>query len=155
MTLIRAYDAEAADDREAGLSLIEIMVVMVIIGLLATIIVINVLPTQNRAMLEKARADVGQLENAVEMHRLTLNRYPSTDEGLEALVTAPDDPRDAQRFPEGGFINRLPEDPWGNPYQYLYPGEYGRFDVWSWGADGRAGGEGEDADIGNWDTEDA
>ena len=155
MTLIRAYDAKAADDREAGLSLIEIMVVMVIIGLLATIIVINVLPTQNRAMLEKARADVGQLENAVEMHRLTLNRYPSTDAGLEALVTAPDDPRDAQRFPEGGFINRLPEDPWGNPYQYLYPGEYGRFDVWSWGADGRAGGEGEDADIGNWDPEDA
>jgi len=155
MPLIRPHDADAVKDREAGLSLIEIMVVMVIIGLLATIIVINVLPTQNRAMLEKARADVGQLENAVEMYRLTLNRYPTTEEGLDALVTAPDDPRDAQRFPEGGFINRLPEDPWGNAYQYLYPGEYGRFDVWSWGADGRSGGEGEDADIGNWDPEDA
>ena len=155
MRAIRARDAEALKDREAGLSLIEIMVVMVIIGLLATIIVINVLPTQNRAMLEKARADVGQLENAVEMYRLTLNRYPTTEEGLDALVTPPDDARDAQRFPEGGFINRLPEDPWGNDYQYLYPGEHGRFDVWSWGADGRAGGEGEDADIGNWDPEDA
>ena len=154
LRLIRPHDPAALKDREAGLSLIEIMVVMVIIGLLATIIVINVLPTQNRAMLEKARADVGQLENAVEMYRLTLNRYPTTEEGLEALVTAPDDARQAQRFPEGGFINRLPEDPWGNEYQYLYPGEYGRFDVWSWGADGRAGGEGEDADIGNWDPED-
>lgn len=154
MTLIARYDRRTAEHREAGLSLIEIMVVMVIIGLLATIIVINVLPTQNRAMQEKARADVGQLENAVEMYRLTLNAYPTTDDGLEALVTAPDDPRDAARFPEGGFINRLPEDPWGNEYQYLYPGEYGRFDVWSWGADGRSGGEGEDADIGNWDPED-
>ena len=154
LRLIRPHDPAALKDREAGLSLIEIMVVMVIIGLLATIIVINVLPTQNRAMLEKARADVGQLENAVEMYRLTLNRYPTTEEGLEALVTAPDDARQAQRFPEGGFINRLPEDPWGNEYQYLYPGEYGRFDVWSWGADGRAGGEGENADIGNWDPED-
>lgn len=155
MRAIRARDAEALKDREAGLSLIEIMVVMVIIGLLATIIVINVLPTQNRAMLEKARADVGQLENAVEMYRLTMNRYPATEEGLEALVTPPDDASEARRFPEGGFINRLPEDPWGNDYQYLYPGEHGRFDVWSWGADGRSGGEGEDADIGNWDPEDA
>ena len=155
MPAIRLYDDRALRRRDAGLSLIEIMVVMVIIGLLATIIVINVLPTQNRAMLEKARADVGQLENAVEMYRLTMNRYPTTDEGLDALVVAPDDAREARSFPEGGFINRLPEDPWGNDYQYLYPGEHGRFDVWSWGADGRQGGEGENADIGNWDPEDA
>ncbi len=155
MRAIRARDAEALKDREAGLSLIEIMVVMVIIGLLATIIVINVLPAQNQAMVTKAETDVGRLENAVEMYRLTMNRYPATEEGLEALVTPPDDAREARRFPEGGFINRLPEDPWGNDYQYLYPGEHGRFDVWSWGADGRSGGEGEDADIGNWDPEDA
>jgi general secretion pathway protein G len=155
MRLIRPYDVERTARRDAGLSLIEIMVVMVIIGLLATIIVINVLPAQNRAMLEKARADVGQLENAVEMYRMTLNTYPSTEDGLEALVTPPDDPRALSQFPEGGFINRLPEDPWGSPYQYLYPGENSRFDVWSFGADGRAGGEGEDADIGNWDPEDA
>ena len=155
MRAIRARDAEALKDREAGLSLIEIMVVMVIIGLLATIIVINVLPAQNQAMVTKAETDVGRVENAVEMYRLTMNRYPATEEGLEALVTPPDDAREARRFPEGGFINRLPEDPWGNDYQYLYPGEHGRFDVWSWGADGRSGGEGEDADIGNWDPEDA
>lgn len=155
MIVSEATRADVLKDREAGLSLIEIMVVLVIIGLVATLVVINVLPTQNRAMFEKARADVGQLENALEMYRLTMNAYPSLDEGLEALVEVPSDPRDAARFPEGGFINRLPEDPWGNPYQYLYPGENGRFDVWSFGADGRNGGEGDDADIGNWDPEDA
>lgn len=155
MIVAKTNQAEAIKDREAGLSLIEIMVVLVIIGLVATLVVINVLPTQNRAMLEKARADVGQLENALEMYRLTMNTYPALEEGLDALVEPPADPRNAARFPDGGFINRLPEDPWGNPYQYLYPGENGRFDVWSFGADGRNGGEGEDADIGNWDPEDA
>lgn len=143
------------DDKEAGLSLIEVMVVIVIIGLLATIIVINVLPSQNRAMLEKARADIGQLESALEMYHLTMNTYPSTDQGLDVLVSPPDEPRLAARFPDGGFINRLPEDPWGNAYQYLYPGEHSRFDVWSFGADGRSGGQNDDADIGNWDPEDA
>lgn len=151
--LMRRYDEQAFEDREAGLTLIEIMVVVVIIGILATIIVINVLPSQNRAMMEKARADVSQLESAVEMHRLTLNAYPTNEEGLEALVTAPADARLAARYPEGGFINRLPTDPWGNDYQYAIPGEYGRFDIWSFGADGRAGGEGENADIGNWDPD--
>ncbi|MGJ3232709.1 MAG: type II secretion system major pseudopilin GspG [Oceanicaulis sp.] len=151
--LMRRYDEQAIADREAGLTLIEIMVVVVIVGILATIIVINVLPSQNRAMIEKARADVSQLESAVEMYRLTMNTYPTTEQGLDALVVAPDDARLAQRFPDGGFINRLPTDPWGNDYQYVIPGEYGRFDIWSFGADGRVGGEGEDADIGNWDPE--
>lgn len=151
--LMRRYDEQAFTDEEAGLTLIEIMVVVVIIGILATIIVINVLPAQNQAMVEKARADVSQLENAVEMYRLTMNAYPTDEEGLAVLVTPPDDARLAARFPEGGFINRLPTDPWGNDYQYAVPGEYGRYDIWSFGADGRAGGEGEDADIGNWDPD--
>ncbi|MGX6646593.1 type II secretion system major pseudopilin GspG [Maricaulaceae bacterium MS644] len=151
--MMRPYDEQALNDREAGLTLIEIMVVVVIIGILATIIVINVLPSQNRAMMEKARADVSQLESAVEMYRLSLNTYPTTEQGLDALVVAPDEPRLAARYPDGGFINRLPTDPWGNDYQYVIPGEYGRFDIWSFGADGRAGGEGENADIGNWDPD--
>ena len=151
--MIRRYDEHAFEDGEAGLTLIEIMVVVVIIGILATIIVINVLPSQNRAMIEKARADVSQLESAVEMYRLTMNTYPTTEAGLEVLVTAPGDARLAARYPDGGFINRLPQDPWGNEYQYVIPGEYGRFDIWSFGADGRVGGEGEDADIGNWDPD--
>ena len=151
--MIRRYDEQALTDPEAGLTLIEIMVVVVIIGILATIIVINVLPSQNRAMIEKARADVSQLESALEMYRLTFNAYHTTEQGLEVLVTAPDDARLAARYPDGGFINRLPRDPWDNEYQYVIPGEYGRFDIWSFGADGRVGGEGEDADIGNWDPE--
>ncbi|GGH03988.1 MAG TPA: type II secretion system protein GspG [Oceanicaulis sp.] len=137
-------------DTEAGFTLVEIMVVVVIIGLLATVVVLNVLPSQDRARIEKARADIGRIEQAVEMFRLDMGRYPTTDEGLEVLVTAPADPRLAARFPEGGYINRLPEDPWGGQYQYMSPGEHGRFDVWSLGADARPGGEDNNADIGNW-----
>ncbi|MFC4724574.1 type II secretion system major pseudopilin GspG [Glycocaulis abyssi] len=137
-------------DTEAGFTLVEIMVVVVIIGLLATVVVLNVLPSQDRARMEKARADIGRIEQAIEMFRLDMGRYPTTDEGLEVLVTAPADPRLAARFPEGGYINRLPEDPWGGQYQYMSPGEHGRFDVWSLGADARPGGEGNNADIGNW-----
>lgn len=137
---------------EDGFTLVEIMVVVVIIGLLATVVVLNVLPSQDRARTEKARADIGRIEQAVEMFRLDMGRYPTTDEGLEVLMTAPADPRLAARFPDGGYINRLPEDPWGGQYQYLSPGEHGRFDVWSLGADARPGGEGNNADIGNWDV---
>ncbi|WP_439634111.1 type II secretion system major pseudopilin GspG [Glycocaulis sp.] len=137
-------------DTEAGFTLVEIMVVVVIIGLLATVVVLNVLPSQDRARIEKARADIGRIEQAIEMFRLDMGRYPTTDEGLEVLVTAPADPRLAARFPEGGYINRLPEDPWGGQYQYMSPGEHGRFDVWSLGADARPGGDGNNADIGNW-----
>ncbi len=139
--------------REAGLSLIEVLAVVAIIGIVGTIIVINVAPQIGRANTTAAEAQISQLEQGVETYRLTFGRYPTTEQGLEALVTMPDDSRDAARFPEDGFINELPEDPWGNPFQYLYPGEHGRFDIWTWGADGRPGGEGEDADIGNWTPE--
>lgn len=140
-------------DREAGLSLIEVLAVLAIIGIVGTIVVINVLPLIGGANSQAAEAQVSQLEQGVETYRLVIGRYPSTEEGLEALVVPPEDPRDAARFPEDGFINELPLDPWGNPFQYLYPGENGRFDIWTWGADGRPGGEGEDADIGNWTPE--
>ncbi len=136
---------------QSGFSLLEIMVVIFIIGLLATVVMINVLPSQSRAMVEKAEADIRLLENAVEMYRLDLQRYPSTDQGLEALVAAPRDLADPDRYPAGGYIRRLPEDPWGNPYNYVYPGERAAFEIFSLGADGRIGGEDDNADIGNWD----
>ncbi|WP_421785482.1 type II secretion system major pseudopilin GspG [Hyphobacterium sp.] len=135
---------------KAGFSLLEMMVVLVIIGILATIVVINVLPSQDRAMAERARADIRTLEQAVELYRLQMLAYPSTEDGLEALVSGPSDTALAARFPQGGFVRRLQTDPWGNPYQYLYPGELGEFDIFTLGQDGRAGGEGLDADIGNW-----
>lgn len=151
--LLKDNDARRLEDEEAGLSLVEVMVVVVIIGLLATIITINVLPMLGQANSSTAQTQISQLEQALETYRLRMGRYPSTDEGLEALVTPPADARLAARFPEGGFINNLPTDPWGNDFLYLYPGEQGRFDVWTFGADGREGGEGEDADIGNWTAE--
>jgi len=154
MSVLSSPRRGARRDHEAGFTLVEIMVVVVIIGLLATVVVLNVLPSQKRASVEKARADIAQLETALESYRLTMLRYPTTDAGLEALVEAPADADQARRYPDGGFINRLPEDPWGNAYQYLYPGENGaRFDVWSLGADGEPGGQGNDADIGNWDPD--
>ncbi|HEY1145450.1 MAG TPA: type II secretion system major pseudopilin GspG [Allosphingosinicella sp.] len=114
------------------------MVVIVILGLLATVVVINVMPAQDTARIKKAEADIALLEQAAEMYRLNKLNYPSSGEGLGVLVT-------------GGFIKRLPDDPWGNPYRYAAPGGDGRaFDIYSTGADGKEGGEGNDADIGNW-----
>jgi general secretion pathway protein G len=138
-------------DQQRGFTLIELMVVIVIIGLLATVVVVNVLPSQDRAMTEKARADVALLEQAVEMYRLDNLTYPTVDEGLEALQAAPSGLSRPERYRPGGYIKRLPEDPWGNAYQYLQPGESGPFDIYSLGADGRLGGEGSNADIGNWE----
>jgi general secretion pathway protein G len=125
---------------EEGFTLVELMVVIVIIGLLATVVVINVMPATDRAALTKAKADVATLEQGVEMYRLNKLQYPRGEEGLQAVVRE-------------GYVKRLPNDPWGNPYHYAAPGADGRaFDIFSYGADGREGGEGEDADIGNWDS---
>ncbi len=135
---------------EAGFTLLELMVVVVIIGLLATIVMINVLPSQDRAMQEKARADISVLEQAIETYRLDNFSFPTSEQGLAALTSPPPGLARPDRYREGGYIRRLPEDPWGNPYQYALPGEHGRFDVYSFGADGAKGGEGGDADIGNW-----
>ena len=136
--------------RREGFTLVELMVVIVIIGLLATVVMLNVLPSQDRAMVQKARADIAVLEQAVETYRLDNLAYPSGEAGLQALVTAPAGLARADRYREGGYVRRLPEDPWGAPYQYRAPGEHGAFDIFSFGADGRAGGEKNDADIGNW-----
>lgn len=135
---------------EAGFTLLELMVAIVILGLLATVVMINVLPSQDRAMKEKAKADVSVLEQAVESYRLDNFVFPTTEQGLSALTAPPAGLNRPDRYREGGYIRRLPDDPWGNPYQYAYPGERSRFDVYSLGADGKKGGEGDDADIGNW-----
>ena len=134
-----------------GFTLVELMVVIVIIGLLATVVMINVMPSQDRAMVEKARADIAVLEQALETYRLDNLAYPSSGQGLAALQRAPQDLPQPQRYRPGGYVRRLPADPWGNPYQYRQPGNDGRsFDVWSQGADGADGGSDDNADIGNW-----
>jgi general secretion pathway protein G len=134
--------------RQAGFSLIELMVTIVIIGLLSTIVLINVLPSRDKAMVEKARTDIAILEQAIESFRLDMFTYPTTAQGLEALVTAPGDLRRPELYREGGYIRRLPDDPWGQPYVYAAPGRSGAFEIRSLGADGLEGGSGLDADIG-------
>ena len=136
---------------ERGFTLLELMVAIVILGLLATVVMINVLPSRDKAMREKAKADVAVLEQALESYRLDNYAYPTTAQGLKALVTPPAGLARADRYREGGYIRRLPEDPWGAPYASAYPGERGRIDIYSLGADGQKGGEGDGADIGNWD----
>ena len=136
--------------RAAGFTLVELMVAIVIIGLLSTVVMINVMPSQDRAMTEKARADISVLEQAMETYRLDNLRYPTTAQGLDALLTAPAGLARPERYRKGGYIRRLPADPWGNAYQYRQPGRDGSFDVFSFGADGVEGGEDDDADIGNW-----
>ena len=137
--------------RRDGFTLVELMVVIVIIGLLATVVVINVLPAQDRAQVQKARADIAVLEQAVESYRLDNMNFPSGEAGLQALVSAPQGLARPDRYREGGYVRRLPDDPWGNPYQYRVPSEHGgAFDIYSLGADGQPGGEKNDADLGNW-----
>lgn len=134
-------------DDEQGFSLIELLVVIVIIGLLATIVAINVIPAGNKARVEKAKADIAQLEQALEQYRLDNLTYPSSGDGLQALVAPPPGLAQPERYRQGGYIRKLPNDPWGRPYLYQAPGKKGPFDVYSLGADGQTGGTGDNADI--------
>ena len=133
-----------------GFTLIELMVVIVIIGLLSTIVILNVLPSRDKAMVEKAKADISVLEQAVEMYRLDNLSYPTVEQGLDALIKAPADLSQPERYRKDGYVKRMPLDPWGMAYQYVQPGEHGTFDLYSLGANKRLGGEGLDADVGNW-----
>ncbi len=137
---------------EAGFSLVELMVVVFIMGLLATLIIVNVAPVGDRSRISKARSDIASLESALEQYSLDLYNYPTSAQGLAALSTPPQGV-DAALYRQGGYIRRVQMDPWGNPYQYQIPGTRsgGRYDVFSFGADGQPGGEGPDADIGNWE----
>lgn len=138
--------AARPSQEEEGFTLVELMVVIVIIGLLATVVMVNVMPSQDKAMATKAKADIATLEQAMEMYRLDNFRYPSGGEGLSALVSPPAAGQSGQYRP-GGYIKSLPTDPWGRPYQVTVPGRAGPFDIYSLGADGAPGGEGENADI--------
>nr|VFK57420.1 MAG: general secretion pathway protein G [Candidatus Kentron sp. TUN]VFK65772.1 MAG: general secretion pathway protein G [Candidatus Kentron sp. TUN] len=122
----------------SGFTLIEVMVVVVILGILAAIVVPKVMDRPDAARVTKAEQDIRALDNALSLYRLDNFRYPTTDEGLEVLVAG------------GKYLSRLPKDPWGNEYLYLQPGEYGEVDIYTLGADGQPGGDGFNADIGNW-----
>jgi general secretion pathway protein G len=127
-----------------GFTLVELMVTLFILGLVTTIVLINVLPSQDKAMVQKAKADIAILSQAMETYRLDNLAYPDASQGLNALVKPPVTAPGARTE---GYIKKLPNDPWGRPYQYLVPGKSGAFDIYSLGADGAPGGEENDADI--------
>ena len=136
---------------ENGFTLVELMVVIVIIALLATIVVINVIPLGDRGRIAKAKSDISTIEGALDLYRLQNGTYPSTSQGLEALTAAPAGV-DAAKYQAGGYLKgKLSLDPWGRPYLYASPGQHGDADVWTMGADNREGGEGANADIGSWE----
>lgn len=134
-----------------GFTLLEVMVVIVILGILASMVVPNLIGNQEKASLQKAVSDVTALETSLSLYKLDNYKYPSTEQGLEALVTQTDIEPLPRRFPDGGYLKRLPQDPWGNEYQLLNPGEQGKIDIFSMGPDGEAGTE---DDIGNWNLGD-
>lgn len=139
--------------KQQGFTLIEIMVVVVILGILAAIIVPRIADEPDKARVVKAKQDIRTLESALQSYRLDNFYYPNTQQGLEALVQKPSGEPPAKNWKSGGYMPRLPKDPWGNPYQYLQPGTKGEFDLFSLGADNKPGGEGADSDVGNWNIE--
>jgi general secretion pathway protein G len=137
--------------RNKGFTLIEIMVVVVILGILAALVVPKIMSRPDDAKIIAAKHDISSLLEALKLYRLDNNAYPSTDQGLLALVQRPSAPPIPPNWKTGGYLERLPKDPWGHEYQFLNPGLHGEVDVFSLGADGTVGGEGRNADIGSWE----
>lgn len=133
-----------------GFTLIEIMVVVVILGILAAIVVPQIIGRPDEARVVKAKQDVLAIENAMELYKLDNGFYPSTNQGVKALVEQPTSDPAPQHWKR--YLKDLPVDPWGHPYQYLNPGQHREIDIFSYGANGQAGGQNYDADIGNWNV---
>ncbi len=138
-----------------GFTMIELMVVIVILGILAAIVAPKLVGRTDEARITKARVDIANLETALKLYKLDNGVYPSTEQGLQALVETPETGTAPRNWREGGYLekNRVPKDPWGNEFVYLSPGVNGEFDLSSYGTDGLSGGEGINADINNWEID--
>jgi len=136
--------------RNSGFTLIEVLVVVVILGLLAALIVPRIMDRPDEARVVAAKSDISAIASALKLYRLDNGSYPTTEQGLQALVKKPSTGDIPPNWKQGGYLERLPKDPWGTDYQYLSPGVYGEIDIFSYGADRKPGGEGYAADIGNW-----
>jgi general secretion pathway protein G len=136
--------------RSKGFTLIELMVVLVILGVLAAMIAPKIMDRPDQARIIAAKQDIATIVQALKMYRLDNIRYPTTEQGLQALISKPTIAPVPDNWKSGGYLEKLPNDPWGHPYLYLNPGRQGEIDVISLGADGESGGEGTDADIGSW-----
>ncbi len=138
---------------QAGFTLIEIMVVVVILAVLATLVVPKIMDRPAQARITKAKQDIRTIEGALNLYKLDNYTLPTTDQGLEALIAKSEIDPQPPNWKEGGYLPRLPKDPWGRPYLYLSPGVHGAVDIYTLGADGVEGGEKDKADIGNWNLE--
>ena len=135
-----------------GFTLLEVMVVLGIIGIMAALVVPNVMNARSDAQIKAVKVDLLSISGALNMYKVDNFNFPSTEQGLTALVNKPSGQPEAPNWRTGGYLEKPPKDAWQNPYQYLRPGQHGEFDLYSLGADGKPGGEGDDADIGNWDA---
>jgi general secretion pathway protein G len=137
---------------QRGFTLIEIMVVVVIMGVLAALVVPKLISRTGESKVAAAKVDIATIMQALKLYKLDNQRYPTTEQGLQALIEKPTGGPAANGWKAGGYVEKMPKDPWGNQYQYLSPGIKGEIDVFSYGADGQPGGTGDDADIGSWDN---
>ncbi len=135
---------------QRGFTLIEMMIVIVIMGILASLIVPKIMGRPDEARTIAAKQDIASILQALKLYKLDNQRYPTTDQGLQSLVSKPSSPPIPPNWKTSGYLEKMPVDPWGNPYQYLLPGVHGEIDIFSFGVDGAIGGEGNDADIGSW-----
>lgn len=138
--------------KQTGFSLIELVVVIVILGILASLVAPQIMGNVDKALVQQAKTDMKSIETALKLYKLDNFIYPTTEQGLQALVTKTSIAPEPRNFKSDGYLDRLPKDPWGRDYIYLSPGDHGDFDIYTLGRDGTPGGEGQDADIGNWHT---
>ncbi|MBD1391108.1 type II secretion system major pseudopilin GspG [Neiella sp. HB171785] len=151
---MRCNNSQTKRHKQSGFTLLEVMVVIVILGIMASMVVPRLLDSTEKAATQKAVSDIAKLEELLDMYKLDNHRYPTTEQGLEALIAEPSVDPAPRNYPKNGYVRRLEKDPWGNDYLYLSPGENGEIDIYTLGADGEEGGEGANADIGNWNLQD-